>query len=118
MRVTLDFQRATRSGVRSGRPTLVVHMQAAATADSSTDSPPPTRVGFVVSKAVGNAVTRNRVKRRLRHLVRDLLPQSPPGLLVVVRALPRSADADELASDLVGAWQTCLSKLAQRTGQQ
>ena len=31
----------------------------------------PARVGFVVSKAVGNAVIRNRVKRRLRHLMRD-----------------------------------------------
>ena len=33
----------------------------------------PARVGFVVSKAVGNAVVRNRVKRRLRHLARERL---------------------------------------------
>lgn len=31
-------------------------------------------VGYTVSKRVGNAVMRNRVKRRLRALVKDLLP--------------------------------------------
>ena len=35
------------------------------------------RVGFVVSKAVGNAVTRNRVKRRLRHLAREHVIVAP-----------------------------------------
>lgn len=33
------------------------------------------RVGYTVSKKVGNAVTRNRLKRRLRALARDLLPR-------------------------------------------
>lgn len=37
----------------------------------------PTRVGFTVSKKVGNAVERNRVRRRLRELVR----LSPPARL-------------------------------------
>lgn len=32
-------------------------------------------VGFTVSKKVGNAVTRNRMKRRLRALSRELLPE-------------------------------------------
>jgi ribonuclease P protein component len=62
----------------------------------------PARAGFVVSKAVGPAVVRNRVKRRLRHLVRDRLDRLPAGSLVVVRALPPAADADyaDLARDL------------------
>jgi ribonuclease P protein component len=47
----------------------------------------------VVSKAVGNAVRRNRVKRRLRHLARERLDRLPAGAVVVVRALPASADA-------------------------
>lgn len=62
-------------------------------------------MGFVVSKAVGNAVTRHRVARKLRHLMRDRLPALPAGILVVVRALPPSAAAGthELARDLDAA---------------
>ena len=60
------------------------------------------RAGFVVSKAVGGAVQRNRVKRRLRHLCREELASLPAGSLLVVRALPAAAEAsyDELRSDL------------------
>ena len=67
-----------------GRPTLVVHA-------GRVDGSDGTRVGFVVSKQVGNAVVRNRVKRRLRHLAADQLPSTPPGLDLVVRALPAAA---------------------------
>jgi len=52
---------------------------------------PAPRAGFVVSKAVGNAVIRNAVKRRLRHLVRPRLADLPLGAVVVVRALPDAA---------------------------
>lgn len=60
------------------------------------------RVGFVVSKSVGNAVVRHRVARRLRHLVRDRLGALPEGADLVVRALPPSASATsgELGNDL------------------
>jgi ribonuclease P protein component len=60
------------------------------------------RVGLVVSKAVGNAVIRNRVKRRLRHLLREQLGQLPAGAVLVIRALPRagSASSAELRADL------------------
>jgi ribonuclease P protein component len=62
-------------------------------------------VGFVVSKAVGGAVVRNRVSRRLRHLVRDRLPVLAPEADLVVRALPPAASASskELAEDLDAA---------------
>lgn len=71
------------------------------------------RVGFVVSRAVGTAVTRNQVKRRLRHLVRERLSSLPGASVLVVRALPPSADASyaELAADLDAA----LGKLARGT---
>ncbi|GAB2739816.1 hypothetical protein GCM10027174_11430 [Salinifilum aidingensis] len=66
---------------------------------------PPARVGFVVSRAVGNAVVRHRVTRRLRHLMRNRLPSLPAGTLVVVRALKPAADASsaELGTDLDAA---------------
>ena len=65
----------------------------------------PARVGFVVNKAVGNAVLRNRVHRRLRAVLAARLPELPAGSLTVVRALPSSASAsyDELVADVDGA---------------
>jgi len=40
------------------------------------DGSPAMRVGFTVTKKVGNSVIRNRLKRRLRALARELLPQA------------------------------------------
>lgn len=72
---------------RSGGPLLVVHAR-------STGSPAdPPRVGFVVSKAVGRAVVRNRTKRRLRALLAGRLTGIPGGTDVVVRANPAAAEA-------------------------
>lgn len=70
-------------------------------------------MGFVVSKKVGNAVTRNRVKRRLRHLAAGL--ESPFSTDVVVRALPAAAtEPERLGSDLVSAWDRAFVKAAPR----
>lgn len=64
-------------------------------------------MGFVVSKAVGVAVVRHRVARRLRHLMRERLGRLPAGTLVVVRALPPAAQASsrDLGSDLDAAFR-------------
>ncbi len=74
---------------------MVVHLWV------DTDAEPgPVQVGFTVSKSVGNAVTRNRVKRRLRHLTREhlLALEGLPGrAALVVRALPAAADASYAA---------------------
>lgn len=63
------------------------------------------RAGFVVPRTVGKAVDRNKVRRRLRHLIKDRLPGLPPGTSVVVRALPGAAvrGYPELADDLDAA---------------
>ena len=96
-----DFRRTVRSGRRSGGAALVVHLLVDA------GSPTPTRVGFVVSKAVGNAVVRNRVKRRLRHVVKDCLAEVPASATLVVRALPPAAELDsaELRAELTRCLQ-------------
>ena len=59
------------------------------------------KVGFSVSKKVGNAVTRNKVRRRLRECVRPLLGDVKTGLYVIV-ARPSAAEAafDALKKDV------------------
>ena len=59
-------------------------------------------MGIVVSKKVGKAVTRNRVRRRLREIVRRMhLP--PADLIIVARPEAASADYHALARDLIRA---------------
>jgi ribonuclease P protein component len=94
-----DFTAAMRGGRRAGRPLVVVHLRE----DLPTGTElAPAKVGFVTTKAVGNAVVRNRVRRRLRHLVSARLSTLPPGALLVVRATPAAAAASsaQLGEDL------------------
>ena len=99
-----------RGGARCATPTVVVHVGRL--------SPPPgqapqsARAGFVVGRSVGGAVVRNRVTRRLRHLMAAELDDVAPGTGVVVRALPAAARASsaELASDLAAALRRCLGR--------
>ncbi|GIJ27811.1 ribonuclease P protein component [Micromonospora qiuiae] len=117
LRRSSDFAAAVRGGRRAGRGTLVVHLILPSTAGptdtapkpvrggTEADSAPVPRAGFVVSKAVGPAVVRNKVRRRLRHLVRDRLDALPAGSTLVVRALPPAAEAtyQRLGADLDAA---------------
>jgi ribonuclease P protein component len=98
MRSPEEFKRAMRSGRRAGGATLSGHLLAAGRVPE--DASP--KVGFVVSRAVGSAVVRNRVKRRLRELMRRRLASLPGGCLLVVRAHPAAAGARQadLAADL------------------
>jgi ribonuclease P protein component len=88
---TLRVGRGRTGGRTDTAPAvLVVHLVAAADGDSAGEGP---QAGFVVSRAVGGAVVRNRVRRRLRHLVAARLGGFPPGTRLVVRALPPAATA-------------------------
>ncbi|GIG89078.1 ribonuclease P protein component [Plantactinospora endophytica] len=130
LRRSSDFAAAIRGGRRANRGSVVVHLHSAGTPEPASSPatpsltttseparagagqpPAPARAGFVVSKAVGGAVVRNRVRRRLRHLVRDRLPALPPGTTLVVRALPGAADASyaRLGTDLDAAITAALA---------
>jgi ribonuclease P protein component len=82
---------------------LVVHLLEG---DDSLTAP---RVGFVVSKAVGNAVVRNRVRRQLRHLVKSHLSTLSPSAELVVRALPAAAELS--SAELDAELARCLKRI-------
>lgn len=71
------------------------------------DERPLIRVGFTASKKIGNAVARNRAKRRLRALVREVLPSlGQAGWDYVIVAKPNATierDFAALKSDLTAA---------------
>ncbi|MFC0042497.1 ribonuclease P protein component [Actinomadura rayongensis] len=112
MRRRDEFGVAVRRGQRAGRPTLVLHLLTRP--DAPDDEP---LVGFVVARSVGNAVVRNRVRRRLRHLMRDHVHRLPRGSLLVVRANPAAAEAraDDLAADLDSALERVRRRPARPT---
>jgi len=83
LRSRADFLAAGR-GRRASSDSLVAAL-------SKTEAVGPTRVGLTVSTEVGSAVTRNRVRRRLRHLLRPRLDALPHGGLLVLRARPAAA---------------------------
>ncbi|MDR3070824.1 MAG: ribonuclease P protein component [Propionibacteriaceae bacterium] len=93
-----DLRDTLSKGIRAGREHLVVYVRRRQ--DGSA------RAGFIVSKKVGNAVVRNRVKRRLRHIAPAAFAQLPNSVDVVVRALPGAATAD-LASEFLAAASRC-----------
>lgn len=125
MRRRDEFTLAVRRGRRAGRPAVVLHLlrpgeaarkdpasQDTAQAAAKTAAPAPASgttappiIGFIVARTVGNAVVRNSVRRRLRHLMRAHLDRLPAGSLLVVRANPAAGTArpDELAADLESA---------------
>lgn len=96
MRRRRDFSLAVRRGSRAGRKLLTGHLLVGA------DDEAAPRAGFVVGRSVGIAVVRNKVRRRLRVLVREHLSSLPGGSLLVVRAHPQAATARQadLAAEL------------------
>lgn len=108
-----DFRAVTRGGVRSARSHVVVHL---ALLEEGPEAP---RVGFVVSKRIGNAVVRNRVTRRMREILRPRLGDLPATSAVVVRALPGidQQPFSDLEQDLSGALGSATRRLRRRTGQ-
>lgn len=86
-----DFQRVRALKQSWAHPLLVLYA-----APNDLDV---TRIGISVSKRIGNAVARNRAKRRIREAVRPLLPNLPRGrdLVFIARAAVADADFQQLS---------------------
>jgi ribonuclease P protein component len=108
-----EFTSAIRTGRRSARGGIVVHL-----AENSAGPAQSARAGFVVPKAVGGAVVRNRVRRQLRHLIRERLADLPAGTDVVVRVLPAAVGRsyEQLGADLNQAVTMAASRGRARRG--
>jgi ribonuclease P protein component len=102
MRRPEDFRLVLRTGRRAGGSVVAGHLLLPGAPHVEVRSCDPAKVGFVVSRAVGSAVVRNRVKRRLRELMRRRIASLPGGCLLVLRAHPAAAGARQadLAADL------------------
>ncbi len=102
MRRPEEFRLVLRTGRRAGGSVVTGHLLLPAGPPGAVRSGDPAKVGFIVSRAVGSAVVRNRVKRRLRELMRRRLASLPGGCLLVLRAHPAAAGARQadLAADL------------------
>jgi ribonuclease P protein component len=117
MRRAEDFRRVLRTGRRGGGSLVAGHLllangSHAPGSDGAVRSGDPAKVGFIVSRAVGSAVVRNRVKRRLRELMRGRLASLPGGCLLVLRAHPAAARARQ--ADLAVDLDLVLEKLLRR----
>ena len=77
------------------------------------------RVGFVVTKKMGKATVRNRIKRRLRAAVRAVFPlQAKPGFdyVLIARPIAVTRPYEELTADLTKAVQGTHRKMFEKQG--
>ena len=72
------------------------------------------RLGLTVSSKVGNAVTRNRIRRQLREWFRTHIEELPKGHDVVIIA--RSSAATATAAELAAAFARAASLLKRKVG--
>jgi ribonuclease P protein component len=108
MRRRAEFSAAVETGRRAGKRLVSGHLLVR---PGDTDE---ARVGFIVSRKVGSAVVRNRVRRQLRPLARVYLQALPRGSLLVLRAHPGAATARQ--ADIAAELDLVIGALLRRQG--
>ncbi len=106
-----DFLGTAGSGIKFVKPSIVVQARKRTPADLAPAS--CIRIGFTATKTLGNAVIRNRVKRRLRAGVAAIMPElGVPGCdyVFIGRAAAHKGTFDDLIRDMKHA----LKRLAEQ----
>jgi ribonuclease P protein component len=91
-----EFLRAAAKGRKAPMPGMVLQAL-------SRDDQEPARLGFTVTRKIGNAVIRNRTRRRLKEAARLVLAEravSGVDLVLIGRAATRGRDFSDLQEDL------------------
>ena len=106
-----EFERVYRQGRSKGNRFLVLYAFPRAEESAADDGP---RLGLSVSRRVGGAVERNRVKRVLREAFWEEAERLPPGSDYVVVARPDARDLAEREG--TGGVRTVLAELVDGLG--
>jgi len=108
LKTRADFLRVAAARGKAVTPGLILQ---AAPQPKESDHGERVRVGFTASRKVGNAVVRNRAKRRLRAVAADVLPRlGRPGVDYVLIA--RAATGERPYPALVADLETALRRVA------
>ncbi|MBO6784902.1 MAG: ribonuclease P protein component [Alphaproteobacteria bacterium] len=103
-----DFLRVAAERRRWAAPGLV--LQVAPRPEPESGAETGVRVGFTATKKIGNAVTRNRARRRLRAAVREIIPRAARpdcDYVVIARGATGTRAYPKLLADLRIALEKC-----------